>query len=121
MSETRLAGGTRLLASSADAQLGVGCFRLKFDSDAPVRFSDFPGSAWRGALGHSLAGLACTSGARYLHLALDIPEHARGRELAAEELERFGAGLEPFLVEHELCASGCVKFIDAAANGQDRE
>ena len=29
-----------------------------------MRFTDFPGSAWRGALGHSLVRLACTSGAR---------------------------------------------------------
>lgn len=64
MGETRLAGGTRLLASSADAQLDAGCFRLKFESGAPIHFSDFPGSAWRGALGHALARLACTSGTR---------------------------------------------------------
>ena len=64
MSETGLADSTLLLGSNAAPQLVVGCYRLKFDSHAPVRFSDFPGSAWRGALGHSLARLACTSGAR---------------------------------------------------------
>ncbi len=64
VSETRLAGGTRLLASGADVELVVGCYRLKFDSDAAIRFSDFPGSAWRGALGHALARLARTSEAR---------------------------------------------------------
>jgi len=64
VSETGLADSTLLLGSNAAPQLVVGCYRLKFDSHAPVRFSDFPGSAWRGALGHSLARLACTSGAR---------------------------------------------------------
>ncbi|MBI3935951.1 MAG: CRISPR system precrRNA processing endoribonuclease RAMP protein Cas6 [Betaproteobacteria bacterium] len=42
----------------------MGCYRLKFGSDEPLRFSNFPGSAWRGALGHSLARLACVSGMR---------------------------------------------------------
>ena len=55
---------------------------------------------------HLAAGI-CARGARYLHLALDLPEHARGRELTGDELERFGARLEPFLVEHKVCASGC--------------
>jgi len=64
LSGTGLAGDARLLASGADVRLAVGCYRLRFVSDAPVHFSDFPGSAWRGALGHSLARLACTSGAR---------------------------------------------------------
>lgn len=64
MGGTGLAGDTRLLASSVNVRLAVGCYRLRFRSDTPVHFSDFPGSAWRGGLGHSLAGLACTSGAR---------------------------------------------------------
>lgn len=44
--------------------LVVGCYRLRFHSHSTVSFTDFPGSAWRGALGHSLARLACASGAR---------------------------------------------------------
>jgi len=64
VSDTGVATGTRVPALRADVQLNVGCYRLKFDSDAPVHFSDFPGSAWRGALGHALARLACTSGER---------------------------------------------------------
>lgn len=47
---------------SADSlRLDVGCYRLHFNTESMVRFTDFPGSAWRGALGHSLARLACTS------------------------------------------------------------
>ena len=64
MREIRLATGTLSAPSSADPQLLVGCYRLSFASDAPIRFLDFPGSAWRGALGYALARLACTSGAR---------------------------------------------------------
>lgn len=63
MSKTGLGDSTLLLGSSADPPLVVGCYRLRFNSDAAVQFSDFPGSAWRGALGHSLGRLACTSGA----------------------------------------------------------
>lgn len=80
-----------------------------------------PGDTVVGTLPVHLVADICARGARYLHLALDLPEHARGRELTADELDRFGARLDPFLVQHELCASGCVKFIDAAANGQDRK
>lgn len=41
---------------------------------------------------HIVAAL-CERGARYLHLALDLPAHARGRELTAEDMECFGARL----------------------------
>lgn len=64
MSETGLAAGAFSMPSSMAPQLAVGCYRLKFDSDARIHFSDFPGSPWRGALGHALARLACTSGTR---------------------------------------------------------
>lgn len=37
-------------------------YRLWFSSAQEPIFSDFPGSAWRGALGHSLRRLACTTG-----------------------------------------------------------
>jgi CRISPR-associated protein Csx16 len=40
----------------------------------------------------------CARGARYLHLSIDIPPEARGRDLNAEEMERFGARLEEFQV-----------------------
>lgn len=66
-----------------------------------------PGDIVAGSLPVHLVADVCARGARYLHLALDLPAHARGRELTADELERFGARLEPLLVERELCASGC--------------
>lgn len=80
-----------------------------------------PGDTVAGTLPVHLAAGICARGARYLHLTVDLPEHARGRELTSDDLQRFGARLEPFLVRRELCDSGFVKFINAAANGQDRE
>ncbi len=60
-----------------------------------------------GSLPVHLVAAVCARGARYLNLSLDLPEAARGRELTADELERFGARLEPFFVEAQLCtASG---------------
>jgi hypothetical protein len=41
--------------------LPVGRYRLNFAAAAPVRFTDFPGSAWRGALGHALKRIACVT------------------------------------------------------------
>jgi len=60
-----------------------------------------PGDTVIGTLPVNLAAEICRCGARYLNLSLDLPKSARGRELTADELERFGARLEPFLVERE--------------------
>ena len=35
-------------------------------------------------------------GARYLHLALDVPVSARGRELSAEQMRSYGSRLEEY-------------------------
>ena len=40
-------------------------------------------------------------GARYVHLAVEVPPEARGKELSAEDLERFGARLEAYSVRSE--------------------
>ena len=70
-----------------------------------------------GSLPVHLVADVCARGARYLHLALDVPEHARGRDLTADELERFAARLESFLVERELCTSGRNELADAVDTG----
>ncbi len=80
-----------------------------------------PGDTVIGTLPVNLTAEVCRRGARYLNLSLDLPEAARGRELTADELERFGARLEPFLVERELCASGSDQLVDAADNGRVAE
>lgn len=51
-----------------------------------------------GVLPVNLAARICERGAHYLNLSLDLPAEARGRELSADELERFGARLEAFEV-----------------------
>lgn len=40
-----------------------------------------------------IAAELCERGARVVHLALDVPPEARGRELSADDLDRFGARL----------------------------
>lgn len=49
-----------------------------------------------GILPVHLAAEVCSRGARYFHLAIDLPPDARGQELSAAEMERYGARLEPY-------------------------
>ncbi|MCL2877087.1 MAG: CRISPR-associated protein Csx16 [Betaproteobacteria bacterium] len=49
-----------------------------------------------GTLPVNLAARICARGANYLHLSLYLPAEARGRELSADELERYGAHLQGF-------------------------
>ena len=58
-----------------------------------------PGDLVIGTLPVNLAAEVCARGARYLNLSLDLPPEARGRELSADDLERYGARLEEFTVE----------------------
>lgn len=51
-----------------------------------------------GTLPVHLAARIIERGGRYFHLTLDVPSEARGRELTAEEMRRFGARLEEYEV-----------------------
>ena len=51
-----------------------------------------------GTLPVNLAAEVCAREARYLHLSLDLPTAARGRELSAEELDQYGARLERYII-----------------------
>jgi len=51
-----------------------------------------------GTLPVNLAAEVCARGARFFNLSLDVPPEARGRELSADDLERFGARVEEYLV-----------------------
>jgi CRISPR-associated protein Csx16 len=64
------------------------------------------GDVVMGTLPVNLAGEVCARGARYLNLSLDLPAEARGRELTADDLERFGAMLEEFIVRRAAPPSG---------------
>lgn len=57
-----------------------------------------------GSLPVHLVAQICARGARYLHLSIDIPAAARGRELNADELDAYGARLEAFDVTATLTA-----------------
>jgi CRISPR-associated protein Csx16 len=52
-----------------------------------------------GTLPINLAAEVCARGARFFNLSLDVPPEARGRELSAEEIERFGARVEEYRIE----------------------
>ena len=56
-----------------------------------------------GSLPVHLAGEVCQRGARYFNLSLDLPASARGKELTAEELNRYNARLEQFSVHPGSC------------------
>jgi len=57
-----------------------------------------PGDRVIGILPVHLAADVCRRGGRYFNLSLDLPPEARGRELSAEEMQRYGARVEEFIV-----------------------
>lgn len=57
-----------------------------------------PGDSVIGVLPINLAAEVCRRGARFFSLSLDLPPEARGRELGADELQRYGARLEQYSV-----------------------
>ena len=59
-----------------------------------------PDDTVAGTLPVQIAARICARGACYLHLSVDLPAHARGKELNADELEHYGARLEVTMVSH---------------------
>lgn len=51
-----------------------------------------------GSLPVNLAAEVCARGACYLHLSLDLPLEKRGRELTAEDMRRYGARVEEYVI-----------------------
>ncbi len=51
-----------------------------------------------GTLPVNLAAAVCACGGRYRHLSLDLPAEWRGRELSADDMQRFGARLEEYRI-----------------------
>lgn len=54
-----------------------------------------------GTLPVPLAAAVCARGARYIHHSIELPPSFRGRELSADDLERFGARLGAYRGERE--------------------
>lgn len=52
-----------------------------------------------GILPFHLAARVCATGARFLSLDIDVPPEARGKELTADEMDRYGACLIEYKVE----------------------
>jgi CRISPR-associated protein Csx16 len=75
--------------------------RIPFDRHtAHLEVADIrPGDTVIGSLPVNLAAEVCACGASYRHLSLQLPAHERGRELSAEELEKYDASLETYFVE----------------------
>ncbi|MCM8611180.1 CRISPR-associated protein Csx16 [Accumulibacter sp.] len=57
-----------------------------------------PGDVVIGTLPVNLAAEVCARGGRFFNLSLDAPPEARGQELSADDLERYGARLEEYIV-----------------------
>jgi CRISPR-associated protein Csx16 len=55
-----------------------------------------------GSLPVNIAAEVCARGAKYRHLSLHVHAADRGRELSAEELEKYETSLEPYLVTRLL-------------------
>jgi len=51
-----------------------------------------------GTLPVPIVAKICTLGACYFHLTLDLPAEARGRELTADDMNKFNARLEEYTV-----------------------
>lgn len=49
------------MALSAIPLLSLGRYRLHYHAATPIHIREFPGSAWRGALGHALKQAACVT------------------------------------------------------------
>ncbi|MEW6133060.1 MAG: CRISPR-associated protein Csx16 [Pseudomonadota bacterium] len=58
-----------------------------------------PGDTVIGTLPVNLAAEVCARGGRFFNLSLDVPPEARGKELSADDLERFGARLEEYVID----------------------
>ena len=65
-----------------------------------------PGDRVLGTLPVHLAAAVCERGARYVHLALELPANLRGSELTGADLDRLGARLEAYEVRRLPEADG---------------
>ena len=85
--------------------LPIGRYRARFVGDTTPRFSDFPGNAWRGALGHALKRSVCVTRQPECKDCLlyrsclypyfwDTPPH-----VGAEKMRKYENAPHPFVLE----------------------
>jgi hypothetical protein len=90
--------------------LPIGRYRARFASETPPRFSDFPGNAWRGALGHALKRAVCVTRQAACRDCLlyrsclypyfwDTPPH-----VGAEKMRKYETAPHPFVLETDDAA-----------------
>lgn len=92
---------------SPSPKLPIGHYRAHFISASPPRFTDFPGNAWRGALGHALRQAVCVTRQPQCRDCLlyrsclypyfwDTPPH-----VGAEKMRRYENAPHPFVLVTE--------------------
>lgn len=90
--------------------LPIGRYRATFASEAAPCFSDFPGNAWRGALGHALKRSVCVTRQPECKTCLlyrsclypyfwDTPPH-----VGAEKMRKYENAPHPFVLETDEAA-----------------
>lgn len=65
-----------------------------------------------GTLPINLVAEICRTGARYLHLQVDLPAHLRGVELTAEQLNKLGAHLVEYFVFRPVCEEAVLQLAE---------
>jgi CRISPR-associated protein Csx16 len=75
---------------------GFGDARIVPHLDDPTLASLLPGDIVIGTLPVNLIADLNARGAEYWHLVLDVPREARGKDLSADDMERFGARIETY-------------------------
>jgi hypothetical protein len=96
-------------------ELRIGRYRARFATENPPHFGAFPGSAWRGALGHALKRTVCVTrepqcrgcglyGSCLYSYFYDAPPPP-----GAAKMRRYETAPHPFVLEPgEVGATGCV-------------
>lgn len=82
------------------AQLGIQAQLVTHFDPAVIQAGDLV----IGSLPVNLVAKINEAGGRYLHLTLDLPAEARGKELTAADMVSYGARLEGFYVNSADCA-----------------
>lgn len=54
-----------------------------------------------GILPVNLAAEVCARGGQYLHICMELPRVARGKELSSDQMAEFNATLQPFTVSRQ--------------------
>ncbi len=87
-------------------------YRARFAADGPVHFGDFPGNAWRGALGHALRRTVCVTRAPactgcMLYRSCLYPYFFETPPAAdAAKMRRYANAPHPFVLEPQTQAPG---------------